>query len=175
MKTQFFYLGFCRSINFTSHIARLLTPVTKKLNQLGVKFFSEYSPIDCGDRKERFRPQSISQAMTLSRSLESLENKKKNFRNFTPNELKIAYNGKKSKIIKLRFMSEGFSPKCLFRPENWFFKVFSKKIIKFRSKIAKSVINENNSYHEYPKNLGYSPLTLFLTKHSINIDTQLLK
>ena len=49
-----------------------------------------------------------------------------------------------------RFVYEGFSPKLLFRQENWFLKVFSKKITKFRSKIAKSVMNENNSFHEYP-------------------------
>ena len=57
------------------------------------------------------------------------------------------------------------------------FKVFSKKIIKFRSKIAKSVVNENNSYNEYPnakkknlffkKILAYSPNTLFTSAEKI--------
>ena len=55
--------------------------------------------------------------MTLSRSFKI---KKKKIRNFTPNELKIAYKGKKSKIIKV-CVFECFSPKCLFRSENWFF------------------------------------------------------
>ena len=74
-----------------------------------------------------------------------------------------------------------YSAKCLFRPKNWFLKVFSKKI--FRSKITISVINENNSYHEYPNAKKfyfcwhyYTTLTLFLDKqiklsNSINIDT----
>ena len=56
---------------------RSLTPVTQKLKQLGAKFFSEYSPIDSGDQKERFRPYLISKAVTLSRSFEI--KKKKNF------------------------------------------------------------------------------------------------
>ena len=35
-----------------------------------VKFFSEYSPIDSGDLKERFRPKLISKDVPLSRSFE---------------------------------------------------------------------------------------------------------
>ena len=54
-----FYLGFCRSINFTSHIARSIAHACNsktKVSKVGAKFFSEYSPIDSGDLKERFRP-----------------------------------------------------------------------------------------------------------------------
>ena len=41
---------------------------------------------------------AIFKAMTLSRSFKS---QKKKINNFSQNELKIAYNGKKSKIIKV--------------------------------------------------------------------------
>ena len=84
--------------------------------------------------------------------------KKKNLRNFTPNELKIAYKGKTSKIIKV----------CVRR-------FLTKMLISFRWKIAKSVVNENNSYNEYPNAKKNFKIKNFYLKDRVKARTNIIQ